>query len=349
MNFEYNVLQGLTGTAGSAADWRGNVKVEMIDALSGSVYAAVTNSTYSIYHSPAQLLLTSANVGGDVCAAAQGQSVKFRVTYPAGSGTLTGAQVWVKDVTWIGASVWSTSGGPKTYLWTQAGDYTSVGTAALPMKPNAGTRIRMVADPDELVNWVPGTSLPLADGSTANPVVADPTTPGTSQNTGFWEGLFGGLTDGLGAVKDVLTHIYSGVTTIAADVVALPDTIVAAFAAAFTPTVPLATHISNVQTAYEGRVPFSYPTAIFDGMGGWFAGGSSCPSFMLPGYAPYFADYTYEMCPPTEFASLSRALSDVFAVVALMFWAYNLMSSFIGGTGSTGGGGGGGDDHSWSW
>lgn len=321
----YNVISGPTGLKTSGAD---ALRYELIDATSAALLA--TLAVPSMYSSTGPLVWSSAGsaIGSAECSWV-GQSLKIRVVMQVGAGGLK--DVWATSLQWVGLKVNYTSGSP-TLHWLSALDFPQVVTTA-GAQPALGDRTTVLANPDDLIGWNGTDALPLATGVTALPVQAIPAATPT-QDVAWWEGLFGGVTGGLGNILGALQGIGSNVTDIGtaiagvpAFITSFPAVLTAAMTDAFVPQQSISARVGAIAVP-TGSI-LAWPSDIFAGFGLLFSGGDACPDMTLPGYGP-FNDVPLNMCMPPGAKTIFYVISRIVAAVALAFWGWGFVRRVMG-------------------
>jgi len=227
-----------------------------------------------------------------------------------------------------------------TYLDVAFWEPTPAGSVIAPV---AGERLNVPTSLNSLIGYTPATSpaVPLAQGGTGAVVVQPGAIPTqTTDDPGFWEGLFHGVTGGLsdvwnklGEILDALKALGLSIADILTAIGAVPNAVVGAFTDAFVPTqTPQARMASTIDTA-KTKAPFAWPGAIFSGVAALFAGaGSTCPTVTIPNHSfPYWTDYTMTLCPPAGTGPIVKMLSRLVALGILAVWGYILYRRLVGG------------------
>jgi hypothetical protein len=138
----------------------------------------------------------------------------------------------------------------------------------------------------------------LPDGSTVNvpesvdevvgvvpvPGVIPDEAVGSVDEPGFWEGLFDGVTSGLGTIEDVLSDILTAVQGIPAFIADFPAILLDAIQTLFVPTQTIQEHFATViDTLCDQKEPCNSYVVARDGMLSFFDGvGDTCITFQLP-------------------------------------------------------------------
>lgn len=172
------------------------------------------------------------------------------------------------------------------------------------------------ANLDNAVGAIPASAVPLADGTTAIPLTGPTTTTGVTDTPGFWEGLFGGVTD-------KVTSIYNALVN-------LPGAVVSAIGVAFVPSNGPFSRMQALITTANTKAPFGWPSTIFSAFTGLFSGsGSACPQIAIAN--PYFGNHTFTFCPPTGTTAVTQTLSVVASAAAVLLWGWAFLQRFLGG------------------
>ena len=95
----------------------------------------------------------------------------------------------------------------------------------------------------------PLTPSRLAGGTTAVPLTGPTSTTGVTDTPGFWERLFGGVTDKVSSIYDLLVN--------------LPGAVVSAIGVAFVPSNGPFSRMQALISTANTKAPFAWPSTIF--------------------------------------------------------------------------------------
>jgi len=195
----------------------------------------------------------------------------------------------------------------------------------------AGLRLNGAADVDNAYTWDGTADMALASGRYGAVVENAPDSP-AEDTQGWLEGLFHGVTSPLTAIKNGIESIAGDVADVWEWAQALPETLVAAAAAAVVPdTDQMKLDLDGLGDTLKVKAPFSFLTAFYVALPNLFTGGSSCVEIDTQvDHVGSWPAYTAEMCFPAEMAVITKAISRVVAVVLMLFYAVSTARSMIG-------------------
>jgi len=278
------------------------------------------NSSYQAFNMNGQGM-----THGDVVCGLCGRTGRLVVTMP-GSGTFSGGEYESLSNDVFGLNFLG-----EVYPWPSITWYFSefATVEAWTLEGLEGERYNTPLSPDFLDTWDGVSDVPLLSG--VNGAVIGATAVPVPDDTSWWEGLFGGLGGKLTGIGDVLQNIWDAIQSIgdtladvAADVQALPQTLVEAATAAVVPnTATLESDWSDTADLMGSRAPFSWLVAIYAVLPNLFTGGSGCVQMDMGAESVGWPAVVLNMCIPEGAATVTKAISRVVAVMLMLFYTIN--------------------------